>query len=174
MPALFINITLKRRHFPFCEAIATGGNVIFDRKVQKSSVKILYACIACVPKNSKIMHCFCGTFLNKSYHTLCLIENALLHYVQLHYFTLHYFTLHYFTLHNLTLNFTGDEKSMNGYVNYIAKDSFDGLFYRAVLKIMQAPEDSLSMFRAAHEYINKARDLLSTDLAALASESYSR
>ena len=88
--------------------------------------------------------------------------------------TLRYITLLYITLLYSTLLYTGDEKSMSGYVNYIAKDSFDGLFYRAVLKIMQAPEDSLSMFRAAHEYINKARDLLSTDLAALASESYSR
>lgn len=67
-----------------------------------------------------------------------------------------------------------DEKSMAAYVNYIPKDTFDGLFYRAVLKIMQAPEDSITKFREAHEYIHKARDLLSTDLAALASESYSR
>lgn len=67
-----------------------------------------------------------------------------------------------------------DCKSMAEYVNFIPKDSFDGLFYRAVLKIMQSEETDLTLFPEAHEYISKARDLLSTELAGLASESYSR
>lgn len=80
---------------------------------------------------------------------------------------------------------------MSTYVDFIAKDTFDGLFYRSVLKILQVRQlkasngadkdrerdkDRLTTiyYTEAHDYIHKARDLLSTELAALASESYSR
>jgi len=80
---------------------------------------------------------------------------------------------------------------MSSYVDYIARDTFDGLFYRSVLKILQVrhlkavhsgdKEKEVDKARLvtlyyseAHDYIHKARDLLSTELAALATESYNR
>lgn len=76
---------------------------------------------------------------------------------------------------------------MSNYVDYIARDTFDGLFYRSVLKILQVKQlcadkerdkDRARLttlyYSEAHDYIHKARDMLSTELAALASESYSR
>ena len=68
----------------------------------------------------------------------------------------------------------GDIKTMIEFVNFIPRDSFDGLFYRAVLNVMQSDDAPVTRFNEAQEYISKARDLLSTELAALAKESYSR
>ncbi|KAF6026864.1 TOR [Bugula neritina] len=84
-----------------------------------------------------------------------------------------------------------DVTKMSSYVDYIARDTFDGLFYRSVLKILQVrhlkavhsgdKEKEVDKARLvtlyyseAHDYIHKARDLLSTELAALATESYNR
>lgn len=68
----------------------------------------------------------------------------------------------------------GEIKPMIDFVNFIPRDSFDGLFYRALLNVMQSDDSPVMRFNEAQEYISKARDLLSTELAALASESYSR
>lgn len=88
---------------------------------------------------------------------------------------------------SLVLVFADDVTRMSGYVDFIARDTFDGLFYRSVLKILQVRQLSVDREREkerprlatiyyseAHDYIHKARDLLSTELAALASESYNR
>lgn len=63
---------------------------------------------------------------------------------------------------------------MSTYTCLIPADGFDGLFYRAILNIMQNRGDEVATFSQAQVYIEKARDLLSTELSALASESYSR
>lgn len=58
--------------------------------------------------------------------------------------------------------------SMERYVSIIPQDSQDGSFYRAILAIHK--ED----YRKAQEYIDKTRDMLDTELTAMAGESYER
>lgn len=59
-------------------------------------------------------------------------------------------------------------EKMGDYVGYIPHDVFDGPFYQAVLSI------SRDDFQRSHHYIEKARDVLDTELTAMAGESYSR
>ncbi|XP_043460744.1 serine/threonine-protein kinase mTOR isoform X2 [Leptopilina heterotoma] len=59
-------------------------------------------------------------------------------------------------------------ESMQKYVSLISKDTQDGAFYRAVLAIHDERYD------VAHELIESARDLLDTELTAMAGESYQR
>ena len=59
-------------------------------------------------------------------------------------------------------------ESMQKYVSLISKDTQDGAFYRAVLAIHDEKYD------VAHELIESARDLLDTELTAMAGESYQR
>ncbi|XP_046427062.1 serine/threonine-protein kinase mTOR [Neodiprion fabricii] len=62
----------------------------------------------------------------------------------------------------------GQWESMEKYVNFIPEDTQDGAFYRAVLAIHDEQYD------VAHELIDSARDLLDTELTAMAGESYQR
>lgn len=62
----------------------------------------------------------------------------------------------------------GQWESMEKYVNFIPKDTQDGAFYRAVLAIHDEQYD------VAHQLIDSARDLLDTELTAMAGESYQR
>ncbi|XP_012282445.1 serine/threonine-protein kinase mTOR isoform X2 [Orussus abietinus] len=59
-------------------------------------------------------------------------------------------------------------ESMEKYVDLIPKDSQDGAFYRAVLAIHD------ERFDVAHQLIDSSRDLLDTELTAMAGESYQR
>ncbi|KOX79033.1 Serine/threonine-protein kinase mTOR [Melipona quadrifasciata] len=59
-------------------------------------------------------------------------------------------------------------ESMEKYVSLIPKDTQDGAFYRAVLAIHDEQYD------IAHQLIDSARDLLDTELTAMAGESYQR
>ncbi|KAJ8946331.1 hypothetical protein NQ318_004221 [Aromia moschata] len=58
--------------------------------------------------------------------------------------------------------------SMERYVNIIPQDSQDGAFYRAILAIHK------EQYRVAQDYISKTRDILDTELTAMAGESYQR
>ncbi|XP_043266889.1 serine/threonine-protein kinase mTOR isoform X2 [Venturia canescens] len=62
----------------------------------------------------------------------------------------------------------GQWESMEKYVSLIPKDSQDGAFYRAVLAIHD------EQYNVAHQLIDSARDLLDTELTAMAGESYQR
>jgi len=62
----------------------------------------------------------------------------------------------------------GQWESMQKYVSLIPKDSQDGAFYRAVLAIHD------EQYNVAHQFIDSARDLLDTELTAMAGESYQR
>ncbi|XP_063975702.1 serine/threonine-protein kinase mTOR [Diachasmimorpha longicaudata] len=62
----------------------------------------------------------------------------------------------------------GQWESMEKYVGLVPKDSQDGAFYRAVLAIHN------DQYNVAHELIDSARDLLDTELTAMAGESYQR
>ncbi|XP_077275474.1 serine/threonine-protein kinase Tor isoform X1 [Temnothorax americanus] len=59
-------------------------------------------------------------------------------------------------------------ESMQKYVSLIPKDTQDGAFYRAVLAIHD------EQYNVAHQFIDTARDLLDTELTAMAGESYQR
>ncbi|XP_076166943.1 serine/threonine-protein kinase Tor isoform X1 [Ptiloglossa arizonensis] len=59
-------------------------------------------------------------------------------------------------------------ESMEKYVSLIPKDTQDGAFYRAVLAIHD------EQYNVAHQLIDSARDLLDTELTAMAGESYQR
>ncbi|KAJ8676220.1 hypothetical protein QAD02_012006 [Eretmocerus hayati] len=59
-------------------------------------------------------------------------------------------------------------ESMRDHVAHIPKDTQDGAFYRAVLAIHDENYD------VAHRLIDSARDLLDTELTAMAGESYQR
>lgn len=58
--------------------------------------------------------------------------------------------------------------SMERYVKVIPRDTQDGAFYRAILSIHKEQYDE------AQHFINTARDLLDTELTAMAGESYQR
>lgn len=58
--------------------------------------------------------------------------------------------------------------SMKDYVTLIPKDTQDGAFYRAVLAVHD------EQYKLAHGLIDNARDLLDTELTAMAGESYQR
>lgn len=62
----------------------------------------------------------------------------------------------------------GHWDSMEEYACMIPRDTHDGAFYRAVLALHQ------DLFSLAQQCIDKARDLLDTELTAMAGESYSR
>ncbi|UYV65260.1 mtor [Cordylochernes scorpioides] len=62
----------------------------------------------------------------------------------------------------------GQWEAMGQYAAEISRDSTEGSFYRAVLSIHNTD------FSQAQLLIDKARDLLDTDLTAMAGESYSR
>ncbi|CAG9812455.1 unnamed protein product [Phaedon cochleariae] len=59
-------------------------------------------------------------------------------------------------------------ESMERYVAIIPQDSQDGAFYRAILAIHK------EQYRVAQDYIYIARDMLDTELTAMAGESYQR
>eukprot|EP00058_Branchiostoma_floridae_P004987 XP_002590475.1 hypothetical protein BRAFLDRAFT_124561 [Branchiostoma floridae] len=59
-------------------------------------------------------------------------------------------------------------ESMEEYACMIPRDTYDGAFYRAVLALHQ------DHFPLAQQCIDKARDILDTDLTAMAGESYDR
>ena len=50
----------------------------------------------------------------------------------------------------------------------IPRDTYDGAFYRAVLAL------HMDQFQLAQQCIDKARDILDTELTAMAGESYQR
>ncbi|ELU01654.1 hypothetical protein CAPTEDRAFT_155489 [Capitella teleta] len=58
--------------------------------------------------------------------------------------------------------------TMEEYACMIPRDSYDGAFYRAVLAL------HMDQFQLAQQCIDKARDILDTELTAMAGESYSR
>jgi FKBP12-rapamycin complex-associated protein len=58
---------------------------------------------------------------------------------------------------------------MEEYSCLIPRDTYDGAFYRAVLAIHMDKNYSL-----AQQCIEKARDILDTELTAMAGESYNR
>ncbi|XP_015906953.1 serine/threonine-protein kinase mTOR [Parasteatoda tepidariorum] len=62
----------------------------------------------------------------------------------------------------------GHWESMEEYTKVIPRGTTDSAFYQAILSIHR------SDFYAAQQFIDKARDLLDTELTALAGESYSR
>ncbi|CAL1276558.1 unnamed protein product [Larinioides sclopetarius] len=62
----------------------------------------------------------------------------------------------------------GHWESMEEYTRVIPRATTDSAFYQAILSIHH------SDFHAAQQFIDKARDLLDTELTALAGESYSR
>ncbi|XP_059807691.1 serine/threonine-protein kinase mTOR isoform X1 [Hypanus sabinus] len=62
----------------------------------------------------------------------------------------------------------GHWDSMEEYACMIPRDTHDGAFYRAVLALHQ------DLFSLAQQCIDRARDLLDTELTAMAGESYSR
>lgn len=62
----------------------------------------------------------------------------------------------------------GHWDSMEEYTLVIPRDSTDGAFYQGVLAVHR------SQFHLAQQFIDKARDLLDTELTAMAGESYSR
>ncbi|XP_071482072.1 serine/threonine-protein kinase mTOR-like [Diadema antillarum] len=62
----------------------------------------------------------------------------------------------------------GDWDSMEEYTCLIPRDTYDGAFYRAVLAVHQ------DHFGQAQQCIDKARDILDTELTAMAGESYDR
>ncbi|KAK0179190.1 hypothetical protein PV327_008004 [Microctonus hyperodae] len=62
----------------------------------------------------------------------------------------------------------GQWESMEKYVSQVPKDTQDGAFYRAVLAIHNGD------YNTAHQLIDSARDLLDTELTAMAGESYQR
>ena len=57
---------------------------------------------------------------------------------------------------------------MEEYACMIPRDTYDGAFYRAVLAL------HMDQFQLAQQCIDKARDILDTELTAMAGESYSR
>nr|UIB01653.1 serine/threonine-protein kinase mTOR [Propylea japonica] len=59
-------------------------------------------------------------------------------------------------------------RSMERYASMIPKDSQEGSFYRAILAIHK------NQYEVAQNYIDKTRDLLDTELTAMAGESYQR
>ncbi|KAF5280820.1 hypothetical protein FQR65_LT14927 [Abscondita terminalis] len=61
-----------------------------------------------------------------------------------------------------------DWTSMERYVNVIPRDTQDGAYYRAILAIHREQYDE------AQQYIDMTRDLLDTELTAMAGESYQR
>ena len=68
----------------------------------------------------------------------------------------------------LKLCFKGHWDSMEEYTCMIPRDTYDGAFYRAVLALHD------DQFPLAQQCIEKARDILDTDLTAMAGESYNR
>nr|CAD7572023.1 unnamed protein product [Timema californicum] len=62
----------------------------------------------------------------------------------------------------------GQWDSMEQYVNCIPRDTQDGAFYRAVLSVHR------EQYSTAQQLIDSARDLLDTELTAMAGESYQR
>ena len=57
---------------------------------------------------------------------------------------------------------------MEEYTCMIPRDTYDGAFYRAVLALHD------DQYPLAQQCIDKARDILDTDLTAMAGESYNR
>ena len=57
---------------------------------------------------------------------------------------------------------------MEEYTCMIPRDTYDGAFYRAVLALHD------DQFPLAQQCVEKARDILDTDLTAMAGESYNR
>lgn len=62
----------------------------------------------------------------------------------------------------------GNWDSLEQYTSAIPRDSQDGAFYRAVLCL------HMDQYEMAEKYIDKVRDLLDTELTAMAGESYQR
>ena len=58
--------------------------------------------------------------------------------------------------------------SMEEYMLFIPRVSYDGAFYRAVFAVHS------ESYQLAQQCIDKARDILDTELTAMAGESYSR
>lgn len=61
-----------------------------------------------------------------------------------------------------------DWESMEEYSCMIPRDTYDGAFYRSVLAL------HMDQFQLAQQCIDKARDIVDTELTAMAGESYSR
>lgn len=61
-----------------------------------------------------------------------------------------------------------DYELMDEYIGVMKPDSPDGAFFRAILTLNR------NLYPQAEQYINKARDLLDTELTALVGESYNR
>lgn len=59
-------------------------------------------------------------------------------------------------------------EAMEKYVQFIPRDSQDGIFYRALISIHKGH------YNQAEQLIDSARDILDTELTAMASESYQR
>ena len=57
---------------------------------------------------------------------------------------------------------------METYLPYIPRTSHDSAFYRAVFALHQ------ENYHTAQQFIDKARDILDTELTAMAGESYNR
>nr|KAG5704724.1 hypothetical protein BaRGS_005180 [Batillaria attramentaria] len=62
----------------------------------------------------------------------------------------------------------GHWDSMEEYMCYISRTSYDGTFYRAVFAL------HMENYQQAQQCIDKARDIVDTDLTAMAGESYNR
>ncbi|PVD35573.1 hypothetical protein C0Q70_02536 [Pomacea canaliculata] len=62
----------------------------------------------------------------------------------------------------------GHWDSMEEYMCYIPHPTYDGMFYRAVFAL------HFENYQQAQQCIDKARDIIDTDLTAMASESYNR
>ena len=64
--------------------------------------------------------------------------------------------------------FAGQWDSIEEYMCLISRTSYDGAFYRAVFALHS------ENFTVAQQCIDKARDILDTELTAMAGESYNR
>ncbi|XP_076451616.1 serine/threonine-protein kinase mTOR-like isoform X2 [Babylonia areolata] len=62
----------------------------------------------------------------------------------------------------------GQWDSMEEYICYIPRTTYDGTFYRAVFAL------HMENFQQAQQCVDKARDIVDTDLTAMAGESYNR
>lgn len=62
----------------------------------------------------------------------------------------------------------GQWDSMEEYICYIPRTAYDGTFYRAVFAL------HMENYQLAQQCIDKARDIVDTDLTAMAGESYNR
>ena len=63
---------------------------------------------------------------------------------------------------------TGQWDSMEEYLMFIPRTTYDGAFYRAVFAVHS------EQYQLAQQCIDKSRDILDTELTAMAGESYSR